>query len=273
MKSFVIGDIQGCYKGLRAALKKAEFNPVKDKLYAVGDLVARGQDSLNTVKYLMDLGEHFDTVLGNHDLHLIAIAHGIRSPKPQDNLTKLISDKSFSKVVDWLIKKPLAIKPAPKTLITHAGLYPKWSIKQAKQFSKEIQKQLQSPKSTDFLKDMYGNQPDLWQDELSKKDASRFITNAMTRMRYLTPEMKLEFTIKCHPSVAPRNLQPWFEFENVNLKPKHKLIFGHWASLNGVYKSHQYSKSKIIGLDTGYVWGNKFSILNLKNDNIIHYYA
>jgi len=152
MNNFVVGDIQGCYRGLRRALKKAEFDEKRDKLWAVGDLVARGPDSLSTLSYLHDLGPHFQTVLGNHDLHLIAVAFGIRQPKSQDKLEKLLKHKRFNSLIDWLIKQPLAVKPAKRTLITHAGLYPKFSIKQALSLSAEVEQLLQSQDCNKLIK-------------------------------------------------------------------------------------------------------------------------
>ncbi len=268
MKSFVIGDIQGCYKGLQLVLNKAKFNPDKHKLIAVGDIVARGEDSLNTVLMLKDMGHSFDTVLGNHDLHLIAIAHGIRKPKPNDHLESLIRHKSFSSIIDWLLTKPLAIKIKPKTLIVHAGLYPKWSFKQALKFSERIQMELQGENVVSFLTSMYGNDPDVWHPGMNESDEHRFIINAMTRMRYLTQELRLEFTTKCHPSLAPYHLNPWFHADNPNLTPAHRIIFGHWASLNGYMSRHMRRNSRLIGLDTGYVWGNQMTLMNLHDEEL-----
>ncbi|MEM0911436.1 MAG: symmetrical bis(5'-nucleosyl)-tetraphosphatase [Pseudomonadota bacterium] len=268
MKKFVIGDIQGCYTGLRTLLNKAKFKPDRHKLVAVGDLVARGEDSLNTLLMLMDMGDGFDTVLGNHDLHLIAIAHGIRSPKPNDNLDNLLKHSEFPKIVDWLLTKPLAIRIKPKTLIVHAGLYPQWSFKQAIAFSDRIQQQLQSDNIVRFLDAMYGNEPAVWRPGLTETDENRFIVNAMTRMRYITPSLALEFTTKCHPSAAPHHLLPWFLADNKQLKSSQRIIFGHWASLHGLMCRHHISGTQLIGLDTGYVWGNKMSLFNLQNEDI-----
>ncbi|MGQ8367178.1 symmetrical bis(5'-nucleosyl)-tetraphosphatase [Glaciecola sp. 1036] len=273
MANYVIGDIQGCCKGLKAILKKAKFNPEQDKLYAVGDLVARGSQSLETLQFCRDLGDAFETVLGNHDLHLIAIAHGIRKDKPSDKLASLINHASFSSLIDWLMTKPLALKPEPKTLITHAGLYPSFSVKQALKLSEEIQDSLQSEKSSDFLRRMYGNSPDLWDPKHKKEERQRFAVNALTRMRYLTAKNRLEFETKCHPNYAPKNLTPWFLLPNKNLTKKHRIIFGHWASLNGLNKQQPDTQAKIFGLDTGYVWGNQLSLLNLSTNSIIRYKA
>jgi bis(5'-nucleosyl)-tetraphosphatase (symmetrical) len=273
MKNYVIGDIQGCYKALKQILKKANFDPKVDKLWAVGDLVARGPDSLSTLSFCQDLGPHFDTVLGNHDLHLIAIAHGLRKPKSQDRLQGLIDSKGFERIVDWLMTKPLALKPAKKTLITHAGLYPKWSLKQALQLSSEVQTLLQSNCAADFLNAMYGNQPEKWSAKLTGMDRHRFVVNACTRMRYLKNSNALEFDTKCHPSSAPSDLSPWFNINNPNLTPQHSLFFGHWASLLGQLPKNSGCTAQIHALDTGYVWGNSLSMHCIETGETIRYQA
>lgn len=257
MQNFVIGDIQGCYKGLRSLLKKAKFDPNKDKLWAVGDLVARGPNSLETLKYLHDLGAHFETVLGNHDLHLIAMAHGLNTPKAADKLDPLMQHKSFSKLIDWLMTKPLAAKPSKGVFISHAGLYPAWSVKEALRLSDEVTADLRNNASA-FLKEMYGNTPTLWEQQLDGAKKNRFVVNAFTRMRYLDG-LELEFKTKCSPELSPPNLQPWFEVNNAKLKPKSVIIFGHWASLMG-----NTQKKNIIGLDTGYVWGKELSLYQIE---------
>jgi bis(5'-nucleosyl)-tetraphosphatase (symmetrical) len=266
MKNFVVGDIQGCYKGLKGLLKTAHFDPQQDKLWAVGDLVARGPHSLETLQYLRDLGDHFETVLGNHDLHLIAMAHGLHSPKPADKLDKLIKHKSFSTLIDWLMTKPLAIKPVKGTFISHAGLYPLWSLKQGIALSTEVQIALQAS-PTKFLKTMYGNTPSTWDEKLSDDKRLRFVVNAFTRMRYLDG-LSLEFKTKNSPDLAPSHLQPWYVPNNTNIKPKTRLIFGHWASLLG-----NTGKKNVIGLDTGYVWGKEMTLYQIENNQFFSYSA
>ncbi len=154
MNNYVVGDIQGCYKGLRKLLKSAGFKPKIDKLWSVGDLIARGPQSLETLMFLKDLGPHFDTVLGNHDLHLIAMAHGISTPKPVDKLDPLIKHKSFGELIDWLCTKKLALKPAKAHLISHEGLDPMWSTKKALTLSGEVSEALMGAKQLQFLKVM-----------------------------------------------------------------------------------------------------------------------
>lgn len=255
MKNYVVGDIQGCYKGLRKLLKKAGFKPDKDKLWAVGDLVARGPQSLETLEFLKDLGDkHFDTVLGNHDLHLIATAHGINKPKPIDKLDALFKHPSFNELIDWLSSKKLALQPVKDHFISHAGLYPKWSTKKALRLADEVSEVLCGPEQTKFLKNMYGNYPTAWNDGLVGNERLRFIVNAFTRMRYLNVN-GLEFKTKCHPNAASEDLSPWYICENPKLKDNKVLLFGHWASLMA-----QTNQANIIALDTGYVWGKHMTL-------------
>lgn len=260
MQNFVIGDIQGCYKGLRKLLKKVGFEPYQDKLWAVGDLVARGPQSLETLAFLRDLGPHFDSVLGNHDIHLIAIAFGAGKVKAQDKLEPLLKHPEFNQYIDWLRSKPLAHKPAKGILISHAGLFPQWSIKQARKLSGEVNEQLNSAQASHLLHAMYGNTPSHWDEKLQGNERYRFIINAFTRMRYLQ-KGGLELKSKCHPSLAAKNLTPWFECQNDQLKTKQRVIFGHWASLLGETHSSQF-----IGLDTGYVWGKTLTLYSIENN-------
>jgi bis(5'-nucleosyl)-tetraphosphatase (symmetrical) len=273
LKNFVVGDIQGCYKGLIKLLKKADFDPLTDKLWAVGDLVARGPDSLATMEYLYDLGPHFNTVLGNHDLHLIACAFGVGKAKTQDKLAPLLKHKNLPKFIDFLLAKPLAISPLKNTLITHAGLYPKWSIKKARKLSLEVETKLQGKQVAHFLNNMYGNLPNVWSKDLKDSARDRFIVNAFTRMRFIHDDLSLDFGTKCHPRNANEHLQPWFNHENSSLKPSQSLLFGHWASLLGEVPTTLPVDAKVIPLDTGFVWGNKMRLYCLESQEFFHHYA
>ena len=265
MATYVIGDIQGCYKGFTQLLKSIRFRPQKDKLIAVGDIVARGEDSLSVIQYCHDLGERFSMVLGNHDLHLLAIHAGLRKPKASDKLGKLLKHPDIDQYIDWLRSFPLVKTWKKDTLIVHAGLYPMWSFEDAKQASKIINKQLTSKHYVKLLSHMYGNTPDTWSSQLSGMDRSRFIINACTRMRYLTPHLALDFACKTAPASAPDILQPWFQKYNPHLTAQQTVIFGHWASLQGRTDSTQF-----IATDTGYVWGNKLTAVNLAARKSFH---
>ncbi|KXJ61271.1 MAG: diadenosine tetraphosphatase [Alteromonas sp. Nap_26] len=267
-KTFVIGDIQGCYKGLRRLLDKAHFDPSTDMLYAVGDLVARGEDSLSTLRFLRDLNASFSTVLGNHDLHLLAVANGIRKAKKSDKLTSLLNAADLPDLLNWLRQFPLASKIDSNTLIVHAGLYPKWSIDECISLSNEVSQALKGDSYVNFLAGMYGNNPDSWSPDLPMQDRLRFVVNACTRMRFVQQSGKLDFDNKSHPDSVPANqrkkLAPWFERTNEQLRTTERVIFGHWAALLGETRNPQF-----IGLDTGYVWGQSMSLLCIDSKEVI----
>jgi bis(5'-nucleosyl)-tetraphosphatase (symmetrical) len=263
MSTYIVGDIQGCFDGLQKLLKKVDFSPANDRLIAVGDLVGRGTQALETLNYLHTLEDSFDTVLGNHDLHLMAIYAGIRKAKPSDNLDTLLASPSIKKHVNWLRGKPLALMADPDTLVTHAGLFPEWSVKKALKFSLEVSAQLQGKDWRKFLANMYGNQPVAWHKTLLGPQRLRFIVNAMTRMRFIENKVNLDFNCKVSPDLAPQELTPWFKVRNEKLKSNEKIVFGHWAALNGNTALQQF-----CGLDTGYVWGQTMTMLNLSTNEI-----
>ena len=263
MSTYIVGDIQGCFDGLQNLLKKVEFSPTKDHLIAVGDLIGRGTQALETLDYLYSLKDNFDTVLGNHDLNLMAIYAGIRKAKPGDNLDVLLTSSNIKNHINWLRGKPLALMAGPKTLVTHAGLYPDWSVKKALKLSLEVSEQLQGKDWKKVLANMYGNQPAAWQKTLLGDQRLRFIVNAMTRMRFIEKKGNLDFNCKISPDLAPENLTPWFNVDNKKLKTDERVIFGHWASLNG-----NTNLSQFCALDTGYVWGQTMTMLNLSTNEI-----
>ena len=264
MANYVVGDIQGCLSGLLLLLEKVSFDPQKDKLWAVGDLIARGNESLETLLFLQQLGDAFSSVLGNHDLHFLATHAGIKTPKKADRLEKLLKYEKVGELVDWLRQMPLAIRYDKHTLITHAGLYPQWSFKKAIKLSDEVSQQLQSDGYVEFLRSMYGNEPRRWKNTLTGEKRLRFVVNAMTRMRFLTDKDSLEFETKTSPKEASKALRPWFSVTNSHLSKQHKVIFGHWATLMGNTQSAQF-----IGLDTGYVWRNHLTLYDLDNGHMV----
>ena len=245
---------------MQRLLAKVDFNPGRDTLWAVGDLIARGPESLQTLKYLYNLESSFNTVLGNHDLHFLAIYNGLKEAKKSDYLDDLLHSPNVKKYAQWLRSKPLAMKVDKKTLLTHAGLYPMWSVDNALHFSEEVHYQLQDKKWLYLLEHMYGSEPTRWDPQLAGIMRSRFIINAFTRMRFITTSLELEFATKLQPEQAPENLIPWFEAKNPNLSKKQTLLFGHWAALMG-----NTGKDHFIGLDTGYVWGNSMTLYHLES--------
>lgn len=266
--TYVIGDIQGCFDGLRRALDKVKFDETNDKLLAVGDLVARGEDSLSTLRFLRSLGSQFSSVLGNHDLHLLAVVNGIRKAKKSDKLNPLLNASDLNELVDWLRQFPLAMKLDENSVMVHAGLYPKWSIDECVSLSNEVSNTLKSQDYAVFLSQMYGNKPDSWSDKLEGEQRLRFIVNACTRMRFVHTDGRLDFDNKSHPSAVSHStnstLKPWFEVENKKFSGDHRVVFGHWAALSG-----QTNSSQFIGLDTGYVWGQSMTLFNLHTSSLV----
>ncbi|MCY7294445.1 symmetrical bis(5'-nucleosyl)-tetraphosphatase [Alteromonas sp. a30] len=258
MSTYVVGDIQGCYLGLMALLEKLQFNPQKDKLYAVGDLIGRGPNALETLDFLYQLGDGFDTVLGNHDLHFLAVYHGIKKNNPKDGFEPLLRSSKTANFVEWLRHKPLAIQLNSETFLSHAGLYPYWNINEALGYSQEVEKALQSDSYIQLLRNMYHKNSVVFSSEMTAKDRFRFIIDAFTRMRYLCEDGTLEYTCKTSVKDAPKPLIPWFKHSRITSLEGVKLIFGHWASLEGTT-----SVSHCIALDTGYIWGGKLSAICL----------
>jgi bis(5'-nucleosyl)-tetraphosphatase (symmetrical) len=258
MATYFVGDIQGCFEDLQRLLNLAEFAPKRDQLWLTGDLVARGPQSLETLEFVKDLGTSAQVVLGNHDLHLLAVAEGISKLKKRDNLESIIESPNASKLLAWLRHQPLlACHPEFDVVMVHAGISPQWRIKQAKGLAQEAQAWLHDDsRYRELLTHMYGNQPDRWSDDLQGLDRCRYIINSFTRMRYCFADGALEFAHKTSPSQnTDAQLMPWFEVPGRHLEST-TVIFGHWASLMG-----ESSHPKAIGLDTGCVWGNSMTML------------
>jgi bis(5'-nucleosyl)-tetraphosphatase (symmetrical) len=254
-EDYFVGDLQGCLDELQVLLDKVAFDPGKDRLWLTGDLVARGPKSLQTLRFIKSLGQSAKTVLGNHDLHLIATWHGIKKAKPKDLLCDLLSAPDCEELIDWLTHQPMLQVIQDNVIMTHAGLSPQWDIPTAISCAREVENILQSDACYDYLSNMYESKPNYWHSELAGYDRFRYIVNAMTRMRFCYADGGLEFTNKGAPQDCTKaDLHPWFE-----LKPLYwqnfRLIFGHWASLMG-----RTDDLNIIALDTGCVWGNHLTL-------------
>ncbi|SEA04000.1 symmetrical bis(5'-nucleosyl)-tetraphosphatase [Alkalimonas amylolytica] len=247
MASYVIGDIQGCYDQLQHLLTAIDFNEKQDQLWLCGDLVARGPKSLETLRFIRALGSAAVTVLGNHDLNLIASAYGYGRIKVSDQLDNLQQAADFDELIHWLTQQPLIHSPDEQHLLVHAGIPPGWdrtlALAQAQRVSEALQQDAKSLTAT-----MYGNEPSSWSASDNQDDQLRFTINALTRMRFCHPDGRLEFKEKGEPdSNSP--LKPWFDFWPQQATTT--ILFGHWAALNGTCLH-----PKAIALDTGCVWGN-----------------
>jgi bis(5'-nucleosyl)-tetraphosphatase (symmetrical) len=263
MANYVVGDIQGCCQPLLTLLNDINFNPQKDTLWPVGDLIGRGLEPLETLKLLISLGDSCKPVLGNHDLHFLAVAAGIKEDKPANAFSDLLQHKNLSSFVDWIRHKPLASMITKDIAVVHAGLYPNWSLKKLIKYSQKVENVLQSESWQHLLSIMYSDMPEHWDKAISKDEKLRFIINACTRMRYIDAEGALELKTKLSPEEAPKHIQPWFKKVNPSLKETQRVIFGHWAALDGVTGCRQS-----VALDTGYIWGGKLSMLKIESDQL-----
>lgn len=265
MANYVIGDLQGCLAELNILLAEVAFNPSRDHLWLTGDLVARGPDSLGCLRRVIALGNAATTVLGNHDLHLLAVANGIGKPKVADKISPILHAADSPDLLYWLRQQPLLVEytlagnsgeasDAQGFVMTHAGIAPQWNIEQARTGARSAEAQLRSSNYKERLAQMYGNEPDYWQHDLSELEQLRFTINSFTRMRLCHKDGRLDFAHKATVSEAPDHLVPWFTLREDHQDPP--LIFGHWAALEG-----QCDVAHIHALDTGCVWGGCMSML------------
>lgn len=256
MAIYFVGDIQGCYSELKALLKQVNFSAKNDQLWVAGDMVARGPDSYKTLKYLMSLGDSVKAVLGNHDLHLLAIYAGIKKAKNSDFFDTLLSAPDVKKLINWLAKQPLLRKlPNEDVYMSHAGLPPQWTITEAIKAAEFAQKKIRSPQRDKWLAKMYGEKPNDWHKAETKTEKFRYTINGLTRMRYCFISGELEFNCKVAPKDAANNIKPWFEL-TTNQIQKSQWVFGHWASLMG-----KINVKGLYALDTGCVWGGHLTLL------------
>ncbi|MET0355590.1 MAG: symmetrical bis(5'-nucleosyl)-tetraphosphatase [Cellvibrio sp.] len=265
MATYAIGDIQGCYDSLQCLLEKIAFNPEVDKLWLVGDLINRGPDSLATLRYLYSIRHSVEFVLGNHDLHFLAVSFGLRKMGQQDTLRELLGAPDRQQLIDWLIQgKLLHTDEALGYTMVHAGIPPMWSLHQAQAHAREVEAVLQSRYCHEFLSSMYGNQPNRWKNKLIGMDRLRVITNYFTRMRFCTDEGMLELDTKESASGAPLGFAPWFSFPERKTN-NDKIIFGHWAALEG-----NANTPNVYALDTGCVWGGSLSAMRLEDKQLFN---
>lgn len=252
MATYVVGDVQGCYSALQQLLTKLQFNPATDHLVLAGDLVNRGEDSLATLRLLYGMRSHVSGVLGNHDLHLLALAHGVREPQAHEqDLAAILTAPDSQALLGWLQGLPLAhYFAAHDTLLTHAGWPPQWSLTELLQYSAEVSAVLQSSQASLYFAHMYGNEPSGWHPQLVGPERWRVITNYLTRMRLLKQsDNSLNLTAKASPQEAPAGYLPWFK-QLPHQRGNTRILFGHWAALQG-----QAHTANVEALDSGCVWG------------------
>ncbi|MDM1707332.1 symmetrical bis(5'-nucleosyl)-tetraphosphatase [Thiopseudomonas alkaliphila] len=265
MATYAVGDVQGCLTQLQAVLAQVQFNPQHDQLWLVGDLVNRGPDSLATLRFLYQMQDSVITVLGNHDLHLLAAWHDPSRLKRKDTLLEVLQAPDCDELLGWLIQQPLMHYDAQRKLsMVHAGIAPMWSIAQAQAYAEEVHQVLLDPVlRADFFAQMYGNTPTLWSEQLTGMTRLRVITNYFTRMRFCTPQGELDFSAKETLEQAPENCLPWFQVP-VRAAAGERIIFGHWAALAG-----HCDELGLYALDTGCVWGGAMSLMNIDSQQIM----
>jgi len=265
MAIYAIGDLQGCYDDLINLLDKINFNSQNDQLWFVGDLVNRGPDSLKTLRFVKELGSSAQTVLGNHDLHLLATYHGIKRNKDA-GVQDILNASDCDELMRWLRNQPLLHHDTEKKYtLVHAGVYPYWNLQQAQEYAHELETVLSSDGYLEFLDNMYGDKPKRWKDTLTDWDRLRFICNSFTRMRYCTPKGKLDFKFNGVPGSQKKKLVPWFEIKDRAMM-NDRIIFGHWSTLGYYQDMPGFTlPANIFATDTGCVWGGKLTALKITN--------
>lgn len=259
MALYLIGDVQGCDDALQRLLDTLDFSPSRDTLYLLGDLVNRGPDSLGVLRRLMHYGSAAQCLLGNHDLNLLAVAHGVRNLHPKDTLDAILSAPDAAALLHWLRHQHLALaleRDNGPVLMVHAGVLPQWTVAQTLALAGEVQAVLQSDKAGELLRHMYGNTPAAWDDALTGLDRWRVIVNALTRLRFCSAQGVMEFATKEGAAAAPAGYMPWFDVPGRKTADA-TVAFGHWSTLGWLGRSDVWS------LDTGCVWGGCLSALPL----------
>jgi bis(5'-nucleosyl)-tetraphosphatase (symmetrical) len=262
MAVFAVGDIQGCHDDLMRLLERIHFDAAEDRLWFAGDLVNRGPASLAVLRFVKGLGEGAVSVLGNHDLHLLAVAAGTHSLRKNDTLDEILAAPDRDELLEWLRHRPLLHHDAALgyTLV-HAGLPPQWDLRQAETCAHELEAVLRGLKHMDFFRHMYGDEPKRWDPKLSGMDRLRFIVNCFTRLRFVGPKGELDLNTKGAPGTQSRGYLPWYEVPDRKSEGLH-ILFGHWSTVGEIQASHQ-----ALGLDTGCVWGGRLSAFRLDGDN------
>ncbi|WP_431265521.1 symmetrical bis(5'-nucleosyl)-tetraphosphatase [Roseateles chitinivorans] len=248
---YLIGDLQGCCDALARLLDKIDFSPSRDRLYLLGDLVNRGPDSLTTLRRLQSLGDAAQCLLGNHDLHLLATAAGVRAPHKGDTLDAILQATDREALLEWMRGQRLAMR-AQGWLMVHAGVVPQWDADQTLALADEVHALLRGPDLAEFLPQMYGNEPDRWKDDLTGVPRLRFIINVLTRIRFCNAKGRLDFKTKEGLGTAPEGFMPWFEVPE-RRTAGHPIAFGHWSTLGLV------QRPDLLALDTGCVWGGRLT--------------
>lgn len=260
VSTYLIGDIQGCHGALAHLLQTINFSPSRDTVYLLGDLINRGPQSAEVLRRCMAAGDSIRALLGNHDLHLLASAYGVRQPGRRDTLQDILQAPDRDVLLHWVSQQPLArhIQTAggEDLLMVHAGVLPQWDLQQTLSLADEVHQIVKSKDLPDFLQTMYGNLPNAWNDGLTGSDRLRVIVNALTRIRFCTPEGQMDFDSAESAEAGPAGLLPWFECPDRQTAGT-TIAFGHWSTLGLLNRPH------LMALDTGCVWGGCLSAMEI----------
>jgi bis(5'-nucleosyl)-tetraphosphatase (symmetrical) len=262
MARYAIGDVQGCCDELKALLAQVNFSADRDQLWFVGDLVNRGPQSLETLRFVRALGANATVVLGNHDLHLLAVAYGSkRKPKDGDTLDAVLAAPDREQLLEWLLGRPLAVFDEPRgDFLVHAGLVPDWTPRVAAQLAREVEAVLRDDARTLF-DSMYGNKPERWSEKLRGMDRLRFVINVFTRMRFCTRDGTVDLKQKGAPGEQSEGFMPWFDVPERASRDV-RVVCGHWSTLG------YQRRTDLLALDTGCVWGGALTAVNLDTDDV-----
>jgi bis(5'-nucleosyl)-tetraphosphatase (symmetrical) len=249
-----IGDIQGCCGELRALLARIGFSADRDRLWLVGDLVNRGPQSLEVLRFVRALGENAIVVLGNHDLHLLAVACGSRAPRRSDTVDEILRAPDRDTLLEWLATRPLAHFEAGDLLV-HAGVVPQWTVETTLRLAREVESALRND-PRHLFEHMYGDEPDHWSADLAGVERLRFAINVLTRVRFCTTDGRINLRMKGKPPAGKSPWRPWFDVETRATRDA-RVVFGHWSALGLVVRDD------VIGLDSGCVWGGALTAIDL----------
>jgi bis(5'-nucleosyl)-tetraphosphatase (symmetrical) len=265
MAIYAIGDLQGCAEALDRLLEALRFDTSQDRLWLVGDLVNRGPESLRTLRTVHALGSAAQVVLGNHDLHLLALACGVKRTHASDTLDEILGAPDAHELIEWLRRRPLAHVERigeKQFLMVHAGILPDWSVEDTLARAGEVGRVLESDLWRDFLRDVYGDQPERWAESLTGHARLRVIVNCLTRLRFCNPDGVLDLKTKEGADHAPPGFVPWFEVPGRKAAAT-TIVFGHWSTLGLV------NRPNLVGLDTGCVWGGALTAVRLENRALV----
>jgi bis(5'-nucleosyl)-tetraphosphatase (symmetrical) len=259
MTTWAIGDLQGCYNTFKALLERIDFVPGRDRIWLAGDLINRGPDSLGVLRWCYQHQEDIEVVLGNHDLHFLAVAYGAMPyRKEKDTFDDILAAPDCDQLVDWLRRQPL-MHADEGWIMAHAGIYPGWSLGEALEYAGEVEDVLISDEISQYFKHMYGNAPERWEPSLEGYGRTRFIVNAFTRMRLCDADGTLDLRYKKGWKNIPQGFSPWFQAANRRPLP-HPVLFGHWAAIDGDTR-----RDDVVALDTGCVWGGRLTACRLED--------